>query len=89
MKVRSHHSSAKRCLGFINHEGLVVGFVCAVLAAIMLALARKTEASWLGVIGALIMLLGVFAIFNDFVVTFQHSRRRRSKKGSEKHDDVA
>ena len=86
MRISSHQSSSKRCLGFINHEGLVVGFICALLAALILPLARKTGATWLAVIGGLILLFGLFALISDFVMTFRYYRTRKHKKDSEKHE---
>jgi hypothetical protein len=66
---------------------MVVGFICALVAALILPLARKTGATWLAVIGGLILLYGVFAWVSDLVVTIQHHRGRKPKKVPEKHED--
>ena len=88
MKVSTTHSTPRECSGFINHEGLIVGFICALLAALILALERKTGATWLAVIGGLVLLFGLFALISDLVTTIQYQRGRRRKKISDKHEDL-
>ena len=76
----------------ITHEGQIAGIVCMVIAALILPIARKTGATWLAIIGGLILVFGLFALISDLVTTIQYYRHRgrsRRKQDSEKHDDVA
>jgi ABC-type nickel/cobalt efflux system permease component RcnA len=81
MKMSNTHSTAKQRCGFISHEGLTVALVCALIAPLIVLLARKTGVTWLAVIGGLIFSLGVFALISHLVaIAHYHQERRRNKE---------
>jgi len=89
MIFESCKSSPNGCAGFINHEGLLAGFVCVMIAAFILPLARRVGGTWLGVIGGLVLLFGLFALVSDLVMTIRYRRRRsRRKKDSDAHEGL-
>ena len=81
MKMSNTHSTAKQCRGFISHEGLTVALVCALIAPLIVLLARKTGVTWLAVIGGLVLSFGVFALISHLVaIAHYHRERRRNKE---------
>ena len=80
MIIQSRYSSPKRRAGFINHEGLLAGFVCVMIAAFILPFARRVGATWLAVIGGLVLLFGLFALISDLLMTIRYHRRRSRRK---------
>ena len=87
MIFHSRYSPSERRGGFINHEGLLVGFVCVMIAAFILPFARKVGATWLAIIGGLVLLFGLFILISDLVTTIRYHRRRsRRKKDSHTHE---